>query len=370
MSFISLNQVRTVWIDGAQDIDAVTAGIVILAPLNNSNDATRSALGCSIDARWGQSHHVQSDGPLNIAISADVIGPRPDDSGGSGFLPSNTSDWENIKANMDWLEALTPIVPSYPSTSNLSNSTSTIADLLTKTDHTRFPPIDSVEDGYGVKFGSSPYQFWEFLVATYFAEGVARVGYSKQLDSAAFSVDGSHTDANGCVEYLPIPSHNVNKCSEDRPKGADLTMFRIEGKRTGIYAYHASVKTDFISITLVFAYLLIATAHLLYTLIRRRSSQAWGNLDDLLALAHGSRPEPEVLSNTCAGMKNPHVRARKVKILKRNGMADEDEESGGKGREKFGWEEEQVQMVFVDSVPHDSTVFGRVEAGVKYGKMD
>lgn len=233
VSFISPNQVRTVWIDGAQDIDAVTAGIVILAPLNNSNDATRSALGCSIDARWGQSHHVQSDGPLNIAISADVISPRPDDSRGSGFLPSNTSDWKNIKANMEWLEALTPTVPSGPSTSNLSNSTSTIADLLTRTDHTRFPPIDSVKDGYGVRFGDSPYQFWEFLVATYFAEGVARVGYYKQLDSAVFFVDGSHTGAKDCVEYLPVPSHNVNKCPEDRPKGASLTMFRIEGKRTG-----------------------------------------------------------------------------------------------------------------------------------------
>ncbi|KAL8731086.1 MAG: hypothetical protein Q9181_004432 [Wetmoreana brouardii] len=364
VSFISPDQVRTVWIDGAQIIDAVTAGIVILAPLTNSNDTTRSALGCSIDARWDESHHVQSDGPLNIAISADVIGARPDDSGGSGFLPSNTSDWKNIKANMDWLEALTPIVPSLPSTSDLSNSTSTIADLLTTTNHMRILPIESAEDGYGVRSGNdSPYQFWEFLLATYFAEGVARVGYSEQLDSDVFFVDGVHPGTKDCVEYFPVPLHDVNKCPEDRPKGASLTMFRIEGKRTGI-------KTDFISITIIFVYLLIATAHLLYTLIRRRSSQAWRNLDDLLALAHSSRPEPRVLSNTCAGIKNPHVRARKVKILTRNGMVDDEDEESGEGGKKFGWEEEQVQMVFVDGVPHDNTVLGRVEAGVKYGEMD
>ncbi|KAL9594649.1 MAG: hypothetical protein Q9179_005302 [Wetmoreana sp. 5 TL-2023] len=263
---------------------------------------------------------------------------------------------------MDWLEALTPIVPS-PSTSDLSDSYSTIADLLTMTSHARFPPIDSVEDGYGVKSGDSPYQFWEFLLATYFAEGLARVGYSEQLDSDIFFVDGLHPGTNDCVEYVPVLSHKVNKCPEHRLKGASLTMFRIEGKRTGI-------KTDFLSITIILAYLLIATTHLLYTLNRRCSSQAWRNLGDLLALAHSSRPEPKVLSNTCAGMKKPHVRARRVKILTRNEMADEDEESEEEGWKKFGWEEEQVQMVFVDSVPYDSTVFGRVEAGVKYGTMD
>ncbi|KAL9611931.1 MAG: hypothetical protein Q9167_003454 [Letrouitia subvulpina] len=360
----------TVWIDGVQDVDAVTAGIVILAPLTSSNDTSWSALGCSIDARWDQSHHVKFDGPLDIAISADVIGPRRDNSGGSGFLPSNSSDWKNVKANMDWLEALTPIVPSLPSTSDLSDSTSTIADLLTGTNHTQFSPIDSIKDGYGVSSGLSPYQFWEFLLATYFAEGVACVGYSEQLDSAVFYVDGSHPGTNNCVEYIPIPSHNVSKYPEDRPKGASLTNFHIEGKRIGIYAYNASVKMDFISITIILVYLLIASAHLLYTLILRRSSQAWRSPDDLLALAHSSRPEPRVLSNTCAGMENTHVKARRVKILKRNKTADGDKESGEEGREYFGREEEQVQMVFVDSVPHDSTVLGRVEAGEKYGKMD
>ena len=51
VSFISPDIVRTVWIDGAQDINAVTAGLVILAPLIKPNGTTRSALGCSIDAR-------------------------------------------------------------------------------------------------------------------------------------------------------------------------------------------------------------------------------------------------------------------------------------------------------------------------------
>ena len=229
VSFISPHLVRTVWIDSAQDIDAVTAGLVVLAPLMNSKDTTRSALACSIDARWDESHHVQSDGPLDTAISVDLVGPRHDDSGGSGFLPANNSDWKNIEATMDWLEALTPTVPYRSPTLNLTSHVSTIADLLMSTGHTQFPSIDSVENGYG----ASPYQFWEFVIATYFAEGVARVGYSQQLESDVFFVDGSNPGTHQCIVFISPASHNLDICPEKRPKGVNLTTFFLQGRLTG-----------------------------------------------------------------------------------------------------------------------------------------
>ena len=229
VSFIIPDLVRTVWIDGAQDIDAVTAGLIILAPLTNSNDTTRSALGCSIDARWDESHHVQSDGPLDIAISADVVGQRHDDSGGSGFLPANNSDWKNIKATTDWLEALTPTVPYLSSKLNLTSPASTIANLFMSTDHASFPPIESVENGYG----DNPYQFWESVIATYFAEGVARVGYSQQLESPVFFVERSSPSTDQCNISIPVVLHNVSICPEDRPKGVNLTAFSLQGQITG-----------------------------------------------------------------------------------------------------------------------------------------
>ena len=229
VSFISPDLVRTVWIDGAQDIDAVTAGLIILAPLMNSNDTTRSALGCSIDARWDESHHVQSDGPLDIAISADVVGQRHDDGTGSGFLPANNSDWKTIKATMDWLEALTPTVPYLSPTLELTSPASTIANLLMNTGHTQFPPIDSVENGYG----ANPYQFWESTIATYFAEGVARVGYSQQLESPVFFVEESSRGTDQCTISVPVIGHNVDICPEDRPTGVNLTAFSLQGQITG-----------------------------------------------------------------------------------------------------------------------------------------
>ena len=141
-----------------------------------------------------------------------------------------------------------------------------------------------------------------------------------------------------------------------------------------VYAYHASATTDFVAIAILFVYIFIATAHLLYSLIRRRSSRAWEKLSDWVALALSSRPDPQVLSNTCAGIEDPHTRAKNVRIIVRGGetagkVDDEDEEAGEGGGTNFVREEEEVQMVFVDSM-HDGTMFGRVEAGVKYGKMD
>ena len=81
-----------------------------------------------------------------------------------------------------------------------------------------------------------------------------------------------------------------------------------------------------------------------------------------------------MLSNTCAGIENPYTRAKNVRIVVRGGgkveNADEEEEGTGEVRRTvFIREEEEVQMVYVDSM-YDGSLFGMVQAGTKYGKMD
>lgn len=48
---------------------------------------------------------------------------------------------------------------------------------------------------------------------------------------------------------------------------------------------------------------------------------------------------------------------------------DEEEETEEAGSTNFVKEGKELQMAFVDSM-HDGTIFGRVEAGAEYGKMD
>ena len=81
-----------------------------------------------------------------------------------------------------------------------------------------------------------------------------------------------------------------------------------------------------------------------------------------------------MLSNTCAGIENPYTRAKNVRIVVRGGgkvenADDEEDGTGDAQRTNFVREEEEVQMVYVDSM-FDGSIFGRVEAGTKYGKMD
>ena len=229
VSFVDPDFVRTVWIDGAQSIEAVTAGLVVLGPLSSPKETVRPALACSIDVRWGDSNHIQSDGPLDIAITADVRHPRHDDGSGSGFLPANNSHWKHIKASKVWLDALTPTVPYLSPALALTRGASTIANLLWTTEHRQLQSIDSFEHGYQ----DAPYQFWESLIATYFADGVARVGYSRQLSSPFFFVEGSDREGRDCVKNIFVARRNVSTCPEGKPKSANLTAFSLEGQLNG-----------------------------------------------------------------------------------------------------------------------------------------
>ncbi|KAL8828196.1 MAG: hypothetical protein Q9191_002735, partial [Dirinaria sp. TL-2023a] len=385
-SFVDEHFVRTVWVDGAQNIEAVTAGLVVLEPLQTPNDTVRSALACSVDARWGDSNHTQADGLLDIAISADERYLRRDDRSGSGFRPANNSHWRHVKASMAWLDALTPTVPYLSPTLELTQSASTIANLLTSTGHTQLPPIDGFLRGHQ----DSPYEFWESLIATYFADGVARVGYSRQLDSPLFFVDGSLRDGHDCVKTIPAVGLNVSTCPDDRPVSG-LTGFSLTGSANDVYAYRASAKTDYASVSILLVYVCIATAHFLYCIIRRHSSCAWEKLDDLLNLALDSQPDPAVLSNTSAGMKISETKAKAVGIFAMKGGGqgrdaslvddeeEEDEESDDEeqrakeisamAKNKSARNEEAVQMRYVESM-HDGKEFGRVKPGMRYGKMD
>ena len=225
VSFSDSDIVSTVWIEGAQTIGPVTAGLVILAPLSTPNDTSRSALACSIDARWAESYSTQSDGLLDIAISSELLSRRRQDVKGSGFglLAANNSDWVDIKADMDWLAALTPVVPYLEPNLQLSKPASTIANLLMSTNHENIVPIDTISGGYG----SAPYHFWEFLISAYFADGVSRVGYAQQLQSTAFYIDGSTTADSKCTNGTVF---TPEICSGPPPTDGQYTGLHLQGE--------------------------------------------------------------------------------------------------------------------------------------------
>ena len=101
-------------------------------------------------------------------------------------------------------------------------------------------------------------------------------------------------------------------------------------------------------------YVCIALSHIAWTLIRRRSSGAWERLEDLLALAHSSQPDPSVLQNTCAGISLAKTMSQTVRIVATGYAAEGDE---------------QVQMVFTDGDAGQGAVFSGVGVDERYGKV-
>lgn len=203
--------------------DSLTAGLVILGPVDTSSNRTRSALGCAIDARWIDSLHIQDDGALDITIYAQssYTSKPPPGLTGYGFLPIGTH-WPRIRVNSEWLDALTPKVPFLLPDFQLSAPASTIANLLISTSHAQIPSSSFPSD----YLNNKPYHFWEYVVSTLFADGIARIGYTRQLSSIAIYVNGSDSTSRQCK--YPIGSPSI--CHGPPPgNGKDYTVMELNG---------------------------------------------------------------------------------------------------------------------------------------------
>ena len=194
-TFVEPRVVRTLWIPqtDAQNIGSVTAGIIVMEHLQNSNATARSSLVCSVDARWVNTNTNQADGGSDIAITAQIDSEAQPSGGLSGysFLPTSNS-WSKITATDDWIQALLPTVPYLEPKLQLSQPASTLANILMSSNHnlignTTWP------DGYIKR----PYIFWEFVISTLFADGIARIGYAQQFNANVY-VKGSDNTTTLC----------------------------------------------------------------------------------------------------------------------------------------------------------------------------
>lgn len=211
-----------------------------MAPTMSSNYSFRSALGCAIDARWIDSQSTQADGELDIAVTANALHRRKQSPGLKyyGFLPVEGS-WSKIIATSDWLQALTPAVPDLSRELLLNAPKPTLANLLMSTNHAEIIPIYSFSNGYL----DQPYIFWEFVVSTLFADGVARIGYAQQLASNKTYVNNSRFTFTSCTEEACTWSckdgwgsgapNMPNICGGPPPTDGNYTEMSFRGDLTG-----------------------------------------------------------------------------------------------------------------------------------------
>ena len=190
--------VRTVWINNT-DKD-FTAKLIIMEAMANVSSSIRSILACAVDARWVQAHSQQSDMVSNAAITAQALDERPFkppkknytsavETKDHAFLPTNGS-WLRISASLDFLNALTPVVPYLSPTQSLTKPASTISNIFMSMDYRIIPPLTTLSE-YKYYYN---YSFYETAVSTLVADGISRVGYSRQLESAIFYANGTNDE--------------------------------------------------------------------------------------------------------------------------------------------------------------------------------
>ena len=222
-SFIDAGRVRTQWIP--YSTQGITAGLVVMEAMTNTSVETRSVLACAVDARWAKASSQQVDGPLQAAVGAVALHQRqfkPIDGyelnrgevRSHGFLPTDSSSWRSIAADMDWLQALTPSVPFFSPTLNVTAPASTLANIFMSTNHTSIAKQANTTQYRQ----NTPFNFWETVISTIVADGLSRIGYARQLGDGTFYAEGVTGTCNGPLNVCPSP-----------PSPEDFTMMQIKG---------------------------------------------------------------------------------------------------------------------------------------------
>lgn len=186
--------VRTVWINNIEE--NFTAKLIIMEAMANVSSSIRSILACAIDARWVQAHSQQSDRVSDSAITTTALGERPFNPPKGGytsaiepkdhaFLPTNGS-WLRLTANLDFLNATILVVPYLSPTQDLTNPASTISNILMSMGYRIISPLTTLSD-YEHYYN---YDFYETAVSILVADGISRIGYSRQLESSTFNAKG------------------------------------------------------------------------------------------------------------------------------------------------------------------------------------
>ena len=189
--------VRTVWINNTDEV--FTAKLVIMEAMANTSSSSRSILACAVDARWAQAYSQQSDIVSNAAITTEPLDERPFkprkksytspvETKDHAFLPTNGS-WLRITANLDFLNALTQNVSYLSPMQNLTKPASTISNIFMSMGYRIIPssPLTTLSE-YNHYYN---YNFYETAVSTLVADGISRIGYSRQLESATFYANGT-----------------------------------------------------------------------------------------------------------------------------------------------------------------------------------
>ncbi|KAH6951456.1 hypothetical protein DER45DRAFT_648343 [Fusarium avenaceum] len=278
---------------------ASSAGIILLS----ADDANRTRWmmqACSVDARWAKGSTKITENYMSVKYDFGADQPRSVinsevDFNGFGwgwFVPPNDGTWRRINVSAEWLDALNPEISDEGPLETGSRRQTTIESILQASAHGSLGDQDST-------------LLRELALAVTVIDGLSR--------------SSSYLTANYSSMFEPLLSEPWNKSSskslvrlggptntlgaEQETNNAKLKM------RMQIHGYAMSVVGwfDYLCIAVLLTHTVIALAHSIWIIWHRRTSDAWENITEMMALGLNSeRPDltgEDGLSNTSAGIR-------------------------------------------------------------------
>lgn len=279
------------------------------------------SITCSVKASWVtgmivddeicQAHtnmsHYKLQATLNVDDAFSAFEWSND--GGEPKLQDNPK-WTSVSLTNDWLNTLTPAV-----TSNATSYTTLASTLETITERT-FP----FQDQQSISMAMNT------IIATFVADGMSRVGLIEN------DFLGPDSAPSVCYKNNPTPCTWYATSGTRRSLFKDLlnqklkfapnaTFSQQPGKyfkfqfTVAGYGIKATSTPYYLALTVLFVYMAIALAHVVWTAWPgRKISSTWTSLTDVLALSQTSPAPTDGLENTSTGVKSHKTLKMQVRI--------------------------------------------------------
>ena len=272
------------------------------------------------------------------------VGVRP-------FSPINDGSWRTVTFSTNWLDAITPLMPSHETRND--PRISTVDDLLTDAllyseSSTHDQGRSWFQDGCNF-YGNSSLRVWQPTNST-IGDCMGEVSTRAEVIITAIVLD-----AMSRVNSPSDPGGNINqsvqlggwlddgtqynallrgKASSQRHGGGDMDpshmKLRWEVFISG-YAYTLNGAAGALSLAILYLHAALVMCHVVWMFWRRESSDAWETPEEMVALAMTSEPPGDgVLQNAASGIRcrrtfetKVHVRAHANRFYAMKGSMNE-----------------------------------------------
>ncbi|KAK3934019.1 hypothetical protein QBC46DRAFT_429396, partial [Diplogelasinospora grovesii] len=354
--YVNSSQIATIWLETPLDepigtrisgnsvIGRSSAYLNVQIPDSSGSGGLHAA--CSIDARWLQSNILGLQAAQLIPDTTYMIGDS-DLVGQPDFPAVNDGNWRTVRLGIDWLSALTPELD------NATSAWNTLASILTGMGLDKHIVDDS-----------DVASMIAAAVSTVVADGMSRSGYEKNGDgNDSSSRPMSDEELEASYEPMLAGEYVLPSIHEffDDGNATDKTEMYWSVAVTGLGYRAGDSAANYLSMAVLFIYIILALGHTIWVLYTRETSTAWSSLTDLLTLALMSRPPDSGLENASAGMERLKTLQTPIRI-----RALTDKASGGGISPLGGGAAVQLSrgvemIVGTDSSPdiHEAVVIGQ-----------